>query len=304
MAKNTGGARGKRGRKPQPKSTEPWVPWAVQVRGEHGHLAWRFPRYEGEPAPPAARPDPQLDAEHEARRREAEEMRSRFDPHTNANGAPWLCDRRPPEETLKGLLTGAIEEAEKRLRVLKRPADSWRSYKNHVNFDTGLLSHWPSIGHYPARTEQVLGTLQQKSRSKAGGLRDSAAARAAMAGAVAAAALDHLGDPVAMFKAGHYLGTVRMVEETFAVRDRSGKAAAQARHTTHETTTEKYRKEYQERLQAAQKDCSLESAAALSPKIIIAMAKRHSRNYEADPRKAEKRMRDRIKPRKMQKDVH
>ncbi|MFI5364354.1 MAG: hypothetical protein ACHQ4J_01900 [Candidatus Binatia bacterium] len=91
-------------------------------------------------------------------------------------------------------------------------------------------------------------------------------------------------------------------------RARGGKAAAEKRHAEHEKKKEQYREAYRRQLQSARRQHPRESAAALSPKIVSAMAKVHfPKVYVADRRKAVKRMRDLIQPRAQQKklnDVH
>src|SRR5206468_3243829 len=91
-------SRKRRARQSAAKPVKQWIPWAVQVRGEHGHVAWRFPAYEGEPAPTAARLDPQLDAEHEASEAEQarrEEIRNRSYRERRLGWDPW--DIKPEE---------------------------------------------------------------------------------------------------------------------------------------------------------------------------------------------------------------
>jgi len=80
--------------------------------------------------------------------------------------------------------------------------------------------------------------------------------------------------------------------------------AAAARHKKHLAKVELRRDEYRKRLDEAHQK-HLESKAALSPKIIDVMAQEHFPDvYAVDRRKAVKRMRDEVKPRRMQKDVH
>ena len=87
--------------------------------------------------------------------------------------------------------------------------------------------------------------------------------------------------------------------------DKAGRAAADTRHTEHQEKVKLYREDYRQRLNNARQEYPRERLAALSPKIIAAMAKLHSpESYAANRTGTVKRMRDLIKPREMQKNVH